>query len=268
MFTTNDLTFVVCAYGDNHNIPETIKSLLVQTQKDHIIISTSTPSDYLKEIAERFDIRLYINPERKGPGADWNFGYANTKTQLVTIAHQDDIYEPEYLTQIIQAMNDANEPVIAFTDYYELREGNKVITNRILEVKRKMNCVFINHNMRKSHFWKRRILSIGNSICCPSVTYNKKLCGSAPFDTHFINSCDYQTYVDLIEISGSFVYIPKMLVGHRISKNSATTRNLNNNIRQNEDLKIFEEFWPAFIAHRIYKLYSSSEKSNIMGESE
>jgi hypothetical protein len=40
------------------------------------------------------------------------------------------------------------------------------------------------------------------------------------------------------------VYIPEILMGHRISEDSATTRNLANNIRQKEDLEIFEEFWP------------------------
>jgi glycosyltransferase involved in cell wall biosynthesis len=264
MYNAEDLTFVVCAYGDNQNIPMTVQSLLNQTAKAKVILSTSTPSDYLKGLAEKFQIDYFVNPERKGPGADWNFGYSKAETKLVTIAHQDDLYEPEYAEQILQAANDAKRPVILFTDYYELRNGMRVSNNHILEVKRKMNAVFKNRAMRGSHFWKRRVLSFGCPICCPSVTYNKELCGEAPFNTVFINSCDYQTFVDLIEIPGEFVYLPSQLVGHRISEDSATTRNLANNIRQQEDQQIFQEFWPKAFAERLYKSYSSSEKSNDM----
>lgn len=265
MYKAEDLTFDVCAYGDNQNIPATIQSLQRQTVKAKIILSTSTPSEYLKGIAEKFGIDYFVNPERKGPGSDWNFGYAKADTRLVTIAHQDDLYEPEYAEQILKNANEAKQPVILFTDYYELRNGMRVAENKILGVKRKMNAVFKNKALRGSHFWKRRVLSIGCPICCPSVTYNKDICGSAPFDTKYINSCDYQTFVNLIEKQGEFVYIPKLLVGHRISEDSATTRNLANNIRQEEDLEIFKEFWPNGIAEKLYGVYSSSEKSNDMG---
>jgi glycosyltransferase involved in cell wall biosynthesis len=264
MYTPADLTFVVCAYGDNQNLPTTIQSLQEQTVRVKIILSTSTPSDYLKGLADKFHISYYVNPERKGPGADWNFGYSKATTKLVTIAHQDDLYDTQYAERILQNASKSKDPVIIFTDYYELRDDVHVTENKILSVKRKMNAVFKNKLFRKSHFMKRRVLSVGCPICCPSVTYNKEICGVAPFNTHYINSCDYQTFVDLIEKKGSFVYIPEILMGHRISEDSATTRNLANNIRQKEDLEIFEEFWPRTIAEKLYRLYSSSEKSNDM----
>ena len=44
MYTASDLTFVVCAYGDNQNLPKTIESLKKQTISTSIILSTSTPS--------------------------------------------------------------------------------------------------------------------------------------------------------------------------------------------------------------------------------
>lgn len=267
MFTADDLTFVICAFGKNIYISDTIESLQAQTEKAHIIISTSTPSSYLDKIASKYGIPLFINTGEKGLAADWNFGYSKVSSQLVTIAHQDDLYESDYAARIIQAVNDAEEPVIVFTDYYELRNGKRVTTSRILKIKRKMNSIFKNRFLRKKHFWKRLVLSIGNPICCPSVTYNKKLCGIEPFDTKYANSCDYKAYIKLIEVKGSFVYISKILMGHRIYEESTTTKNISENIRQKEDIEIFEEFWPKSIAHLIYKVYSSSEKSNIIKKS-
>ena len=48
---------------------------------------------YSRTVMERFQ-----NP--KNAGTDWNFAYDNAPTQLVTLAHQDDIYKPEYLEEV------------------------------------------------------------------------------------------------------------------------------------------------------------------------
>jgi hypothetical protein len=266
MYTAADHTFAICAYGDNKNLPILIDSLLSQTVKTNIILATSTPSDYLRNIADMNHFPYYVDDVQRGIGADWNFAYSKAGTKLITIAHQDDIYEPEYAEKVISNANNAETPVIVFTDYYEIRNDSRVNNNKILSVKRKMNAVFKNRVFRKSRFMKRRVLSLGSSICCPSVTYNNELCGPRPFNEEFKNSCDYLTYIRLADVKGSFVYIPSMLMGHRISEDSTTTENLKNNIRQSEDLKIFEEFWPHWIAKLIYKVYSTSEKSNDLGK--
>jgi hypothetical protein len=264
MYKKEDMTFVVCAYGDNEHLSHTIQSLIMQTVKVKIVISTSTPSQFIKDVAKRYGLKIFVNSGEKGIGADWNFGYSIADTPLITIAHQDDVYEPDYAKSVLKNANDADRPVIIFTDYYEIRNGERVENNKILSVKRKMNSIFKNHTFRKSRFIKRRVLSLGSPICCPSVTYNCELCGNKPFNTKYRNSCDYQTFINLANVKGSFVYIPSILMGHRISEDSTTTLNLASNIRQREDMEIFEEFWPRPIAKLIYGLYSTSEKSNIL----
>jgi glycosyltransferase involved in cell wall biosynthesis len=262
MYSSKDLTFVICAYGDNQNLPYLIESLKKQTVKTNILISTPTPSDYLRHIAKKNSINIYENNEANGIGADWNYGYSMADSKLITIAHQDDIYESTYAEQVIENANRAKDPVIIYTDYYEIRNGIRVDNNKILSVKRKMNSVFKSKLFRSSRFMKRRVLSLGSPICCPSVTYNRELCGSMPFNTEYKNSCDYQTFINLANIHGAFVYIPQLLMGHRISADSTTTKNLASNIRQKEDQEIFEEFWPKWIAQLIYRAYSTSENSN------
>ena len=49
-----------------------------------------------------------------------------TKTDYVTIAHQDDIYEPNYLKMIFGELKKVKNPIVVFTDYGELRDGEKV----------------------------------------------------------------------------------------------------------------------------------------------
>ncbi|XCY70586.1 hypothetical protein ABG808_01130 [Streptococcus iniae] len=87
------------------------------------------------------------------------------------------------------------------------------------------------------------------------------MAGQSIFDTTFINSCDYKTWVDLSKKNGSFVYINKALLGHRIYAESATSKNLGDNIRQKEDLEILSLFGKVG-ANLINKVYAQSEKSN------
>ena len=89
-------TFVICAYKESKYLEECIQSLLEQTVKSNIIMETSTPNDYIKNIANKYNLPLVINEGEKGIAQDWNYGVSQTKTDYVTVAHQDDIYEKNY----------------------------------------------------------------------------------------------------------------------------------------------------------------------------
>lgn len=264
MFTADDHTFVVCAYKENPFIGATIESLQNQTQKSKIILSTSTPNSYLKQICEYYSIQMVVNSNPQGAGSDWNYGFDAAETSLVTMAHQDDLYRQEFLANMLSAINQypAKEVQLAFSDYYELRNGEEVDRNLILRVKRLMNAGFSNRLLNGRVWFKRRVLAFGDSICCPAVTLVKDTIGSSPFDTKYINSCDYKTWVDLASIRGRFVYVPKKLVGHRIYQESATSKNLGENIRKGEDLEILSSLWPRPVAACVNRVYAISEKSN------
>ena len=63
-------------------------------------MATSTPNEWIQGLAEKYEIPLYINTGEGGIAQDWNFAYRQAKTDYITIAHQDDIYEPNYLKMI------------------------------------------------------------------------------------------------------------------------------------------------------------------------
>ena len=85
-------TFVICAYKESKYLEECIESLEKQIVKSNIIMCTSTPNDYIKNMAQKHNIPLYINEGKSGIGQDWNFVVSKTTTDYVTVAHQDDIY--------------------------------------------------------------------------------------------------------------------------------------------------------------------------------
>ena len=115
-------TFVICAYGESPYLEECICSLLNQKRKSSVLIATSTPNEHIERLAEKYHLQVKVNQGEKGISADWNFAYSCADTPYVTLAHQDDLYEPDYSENILAFLKKAKHPLIAFTDYCELRD--------------------------------------------------------------------------------------------------------------------------------------------------
>lgn len=262
-YSSVDHTFVVCAYRDNPFLANTIRSLQNQTVASNVVVSTSTPSPYIERVCSECGVKMIVNPNPHYAGDDWNFGYNSANSKLVTIAHQDDSYSPTFLEKTIECFNSypKKDVSITFTDYYEIKNGSRVNTNLMLIIKRAMNRLFLLPN-NGSVFLKKTVLRFGCPICCPSVTLNKEILGPSVFDTTLRDSCDYKTWVKLASINGRFCYISEMLMGHRIYADSATSKNLSENIRTGETLSILCELWPEPIARFVNRFYATSERLN------
>ena len=96
-------TFVVLAYQKSPYLEKCIQSVLNQTTQDNVIIATSTPNSFIKNLAKKYHLEIYVNPEQKGIGYDFDFATNCVNSTLVTVAHQDDIYAPKYAAAVIDA---------------------------------------------------------------------------------------------------------------------------------------------------------------------
>lgn len=119
--------WMVLAYQHSPYLETCIQSLLSQTVRTEIRIATSTPNDELTALAARYDLPVIVH-EGGSIATDWNGAIQASDADLVTLAHQDDIYEPEYAARVIAAADDAvahgERPQILFTNYYEIRGGS------------------------------------------------------------------------------------------------------------------------------------------------
>ena len=262
MYTAKDHTFVICAYHESEYLENCIRSLKKQTTLSNVILSTSTPNQTIYALCEKYGLPLFVNTGEKGIAEDWNFGYSCAESPLVTIAHQDDLYEPNYLEVMLDRLNHAVRPLIAFSDYAELRADQAVLDNRLLKIKRIMLSPLRFGAFQKSIFIRRRILSFGCPVCCPSVTFVRDNLPEQIFTSHFKSDVDWQAWERLSRENGSFVYISKILMRHRIHEGSATTQIIGESLREKEDYEMLCKFWPAWIARQIERLYKQGEKSN------
>ena len=76
LYSAEDHTFAICAYGKSRYLEECIKSVLNQTVKTNVLMATSTPSEYLEDLAEKYGIKLFVNEEMIGKSniaTDWEF---------------------------------------------------------------------------------------------------------------------------------------------------------------------------------------------------
>jgi len=194
--------------------------------------------------------------------ADWNFAYKQAETPYVTIAHQDDVYEPDFLKCTLEYLNKAKKPLIAFTGCYEIRDGVKVMSNMLLKIKRIMSSPWRFRVFGRSRFFTRRIFMFGNPICCPSVTFVKTNLPDEPFNAEFNNNCDWLAWAEFRDLPGEFVYCPEKLMGHRIHGDSETTNRISDNTRNIEDKIMLRMFAPKPVAWLIHRFYVKGQKSN------
>ena len=257
-----DHSFIICAYQESPYLEACIRSVLSQTVKSDVKLVTSTPNAYIQKVANRHGLPLIINKCGSGIADDWNFAIHTAETSLVTIAHQDDIYGKHYTEAIIKTVNQCDHPLILFTDYDELREGEIVRNNRLLRVKRLMLSPLKLKVNWKRIWLRRRILSMGSAICCPSVTVVKDHVALPIFENNMKSNIDWQAWEKISRQKGEFAYVPAPLMLHRIHKGSTTSELLMGDQRRNEDLYMYQKFWPGWVAKSIEHFYQNAERSN------
>lgn len=257
-------TFVVLAYKESDFLQTCIQSVLNQEFKSNVIIATSTPNEYISNLASKYGLNVVVNPNPgKGIGSDFDFARTCVDSDLVTIAHQDDVYDRTYSKEVVDYFSKYQDATILFTDYYELRNGNKVYTNTNLKIKRMMLKPLNWTSMAHKKMVKRLPLSLGDPICCPAVTFSQKnLNRKELFACDMKCDIDWNAWEIASKLKGRFVFINKPLMGHRIHEESTTTKIIGDNIRTKEDYQIFKRFWITPIAKLLTKVYSNSEKSN------
>ena len=114
----------------------------------------------------------------------------------------------------------------------------------------------------KSKAWKKFSQAFGTPISCPTVMFNRETLADFKFSENFKVSLDWDAWLRISSMKGRFVYVPELLVKHRIHPDSATTEGIKANVRQTEDFELYCRIWPKFIARILSGFYAGSYKSN------
>jgi glycosyltransferase involved in cell wall biosynthesis len=259
-----DHSFVIPVYQTAPSLAALIESLRAQDGPlSEILLSSSTPSTQLDEIAKRYAIPLHINRERKDISADWNFALAAATTEFVTLAHQDDLFDRSYVARLRTALHENPGAILAFCDYSEHTPRGPRSRNVNLRIKRALcqrafgarECIFASRD-------KLRLLSLGNPICCPSVMFDRSKIPDFRFPDGFRTNLDWRAWLDLARSPGGFAYVRDPLVSKGVHAESATTATIANRARKREDRALFDALWPRPIAAALAAAYSLGYRAN------
>ena len=254
-------TFVVLAYKESPYLEECLKSVSNQEYKSKVVIATTTDNEYIRNLAKKYKVDV-VAGKHTNIGGDFDFAISTGKTELVTVAHQDDFYDASYSKRMVDLYLKYPDANILFSDYYEIRKKDKVTSNTNLKIKRILLFPLRCHKLSNLKLIKRWGIRFGNGICCPAVTFVVKNCPKEIFSSDYLCNIDWFAWENLSKLKGRFIYDKKILMGHRISEESTTTDIIKNGIRTKEDYSIYCKFWPRWIAKLLTKAYKNSEKSN------
>lgn len=358
-FDFSDVTLSILAYKKSRHLEQCIRSVLAMrgVEQAVVLLATSTPNEWIERMGKKYHLPVCVRKDscrkapagadeagkkqgrteaaetaenRKSPtiGADFQFGIDAAKTRLVTVVHQDDVYGKNYLVEMLAHLNAecerGHKPLIAFCDYYELKQGAEPpkklkraglrrkasaaaegggmqsfegkglrvqesgiqslegkspcvqrsemqflgtgfrieAWNRNLVVKRLMNAFFQVPWGRTSVWWRRRILSLGCSICCPSVMFVRENLLTDVFSAGMYCNVDWEAWERLSKNAGAFIYVSRPLMLHRVYEESTTTDAIRGSLRTEEDYKMFCKFWPEKLAKLLMYGYQKGQEGN------
>lgn len=238
----------VCIPNYNYEkfIGETIESVLAQTYENfELIIVDNGSTDSSAEIIKSYNdprIKFYQNETNIPVYQNINNAQKLAQGELVAVLHSDDLYEPNFLEEIVKAYEEYPSQKVFVTGVYLYHhEENKVIIQRPfstggLKVKLEVLLRLCKEN------------NIGNGV---NVVYHRDcLEKSGMFSDEFKYSADYDLWFRLAELY-NFVYIPKILTYYRIHDS-----NLSHTV--NKNLSMVRESYEIF--------YKNLTKSKILTE--
>jgi hypothetical protein len=229
--------------------------------RTELLLCTSTPSDFLTQVAKRHDLRLVAHADHRSIGADWNFAMDQATAPWVTLVHQDDIYLPGYVARVREAIGKYPEAVMIIPWFREYA-GGKVRALNLTQLVKYLLLIraFGFREVLSEPRDKLRLLSLGNPISCGGVALRK---GKMPrFDERLTFTLDWKAWMEAARSPGDFVFLRTALMCRRIHAGSATTLSIESGVRQEEELAMFRTLWPRWLADRIAGFYKLGYRTN------
>lgn len=257
-------TFAICAFGDSPYLEACIRSVTMQSRPTKVILCTSTPSPYIKALAEKYHVPVFVREGESGIGADWNFAYEMADARYVTITHQDDLYGKNYVKELERVVRVYPDVTLFTTDYVTVKGQQLARGERMELVKRLLRLPLRFPGLNHLPLVKKAALCFGNPICCPACTYRKTLSGGVDqpfFNSSFRFALDWDKLITMAEEPGRFICVERPLVFHRLHPEAATNTCMKGALRFEEEERMFRRIWPEVAAGFLMKFYQKAYDS-------
>ena len=269
--------FVICAFGKSPYLENCIRSLLRQTAPSEIYIATSTPSEHIRRLVRKYGLPLWVRQGESGIREDWLFAWreGGKRKRLITIAHQDDCYCRDYAKTVLAMYERYPDMTLFCSDYVTLKtresrmaDGTyypvqtRICAGDLVRLVKKLLRLPLRFRFYANRTWvKKSALIFGNSICCPSCTYNYSLIGDHMFDSGYSFALDWENLLSLAERPGRFVCVEEPLIAYRVHSGAATKKCIEDHRREADEASMFRRLWPDWMASLLMRFYKQSYKA-------
>lgn len=113
------VSVVVPTYNRARFLGSTLDSISAQTLYDFevIVMDDGSTDDTRQMLGRRPEVIRYLRQEHQGAAAARNHAIAEANTPLVAFLDSDDIWLPEFLAEVTQAVLDHPEAAMAYSDF-------------------------------------------------------------------------------------------------------------------------------------------------------
>lgn len=249
-------TFAICAYGNSPYLETCMKSLREQSRGgSRVILCTSTPSDYISGLAEKYEIPVFVREGESGIAADWNFAYETADSRLVTIAHQDDAYHRDYAAAVQDVWSRYPDTSLFMTDAAIVKHGKVQRPGAFSMIKKALRLPLRNPRLNHLEQIKKLPLRFGNPVICPSCTYDKERLETPLFRSPMQFALDWDTAWRLAGLPGRFICVERPLMFYRVHDGATTKACIEDQRRAREEAQMFRKMWPGPIAGLLMRFY-------------
>ena len=266
--------FVICAYKESPYLEFCMRSLWKQTVRSDIYLVTSTPSEYIERLAAKYRIPVFVRDGKSSLREDWLFGWrlAGASHSLVTIAHQDDKYHPRYSEELLKAYEEYPDMTVFCSDYVVLKTeegvlsdgtmypgGTKMVCGDMVRFVKKLLRLPLRFRRLADRTWVKKLpLMFGNSICCPSCTYNHDVIGDDMFRSNMEFALDWDNLYEMALKPGRFICAETPLLAYRVHDGATTKACIEDNRRSIDEIAMFRKMWPEWIVKILMRYYKKA----------
>ena len=163
------MSVLISTYNRPGYVREAVESILHQTYSNFEIILVRDGGTPVGDIAGEFgdDRLIFIDRDQnRGLGYSFNEAFARAKGEYVTYLGDDDIYYPNHLDVLVDALEGQGQYGVAYTDLYKVNcrvteDGRRVVLSKNVEISRdfsRMTMLRFNHTLHVSLMHERELL--------------------------------------------------------------------------------------------------------------
>ena len=228
-------------------------------------------------MARKYGLPLWVRQGESGIREDWLFAWreGGKRKRLITIAHQDDCYCRDYAKTVLAMYERYPDMTLFCSDYVTLKtresrmaDGTyypvqtRICAGDLVRLVKKLLRLPLRFRFYANRAWvKKSALIFGNSICCPSCTYNYSLIGDHMFDSGYSFALDWENLLSLAERPGRFVCVEEPLIAYRVHSGAATKKCIEDHRREADEASMFRKLWPDWMASLLMRFYKQSYKA-------